>query len=70
MGNFGETPAGRGGFCLCHPGCSLPMIALLRSHQGASGKIRLARVGDNECQHDLACPRNETTIATAVICKE
>ncbi|MFC6758692.1 hypothetical protein ACFQFQ_02930 [Sulfitobacter porphyrae] len=46
-------PAGRGGFCLCHPGCSLPMITLLRSHQGASGKIRLARVGDNECQHDL-----------------
>ncbi|MFC6760039.1 hypothetical protein ACFQFQ_11915 [Sulfitobacter porphyrae] len=30
------------------------MITLLRSHQGASGKIRLARVGDNECQHDLA----------------
>jgi hypothetical protein len=29
------------------------MITLLRSHQGASGKIRLARVGDNECQHDL-----------------
>jgi hypothetical protein len=48
MGNFGETPSGRGGFCLCHPGCSLPMITLLRSHQGASGKIRLARVGEDE----------------------
>jgi len=29
------------------------MITLLRSHQGASGKIRLARVGDNECQYGL-----------------
>ncbi|OAN78576.1 hypothetical protein A8B82_09400 [Sulfitobacter sp. EhC04] len=60
MGNFGETLAGRGGFCLCHLGFSLPMITLLRSNQSASGKIRLARVAEDEYPQALVKLRQKS----------